>query len=79
GPIVDAEGAARLCTTLAAAHHYCQPVAFEGQRLSLADTGPAKAPAAAPTKTHAASPHHSSPDPPALRIAPPAPVPRAEK
>ncbi len=79
GPIVDAEGAARLCTTLAAAHHYCQPVAFEGQRLSLADTGPTKAPAVAPTKTHVAPPHHSAPDPPALRIAPPAPVPRAEK
>jgi hypothetical protein len=43
GPIADADAAERLCTTLAAAHHYCQPVAFEGQRLSLADMGPPKA------------------------------------
>jgi len=79
GPIADPEGVARLCTTLAATHHYCQPVAFEGQRLSLADTGPVNAPIAAPTKTHAAPPHHSAPDPPAVRIAPPGPVPRAER
>lgn len=37
GPMPDAEAAAQLCITLAAAHQYCQPVAFEGQRLSLAD------------------------------------------
>jgi hypothetical protein len=79
GPIADPEGAARLCTILAGTHHYCQPVAFEGQRLSLADTGPADAPAAAPTKTHAAPSHHSAPDPSGLRIALPAPVPRAER
>jgi hypothetical protein len=79
GPIADLKGAARLCTALAAAHHYCQPVAFEGQRLSLADAAPAKAPTAAPTKSHAAPPHYSAPDPPALRIAPPAPVPHAER
>jgi hypothetical protein len=71
GPIADPEGAARLCTTLAAAHHYCQPVAFEGQRLSLAD--------AAPAKTPTAPPHHSASNPPALRVAPSAPVPRAER
>ena len=41
GPIADVELASRLCGTLSAAHHYCQPVAFEGQRLSLIDTGPA--------------------------------------
>jgi hypothetical protein len=40
GPIADVETASRLCTTLAAAHHYCQPVSFEGQRLSLNDTAP---------------------------------------
>ena len=44
GPIADAEAAARLCTTLAASHHYCQPVAFEGQRLSMTDAGSANAP-----------------------------------
>jgi hypothetical protein len=43
GPIGDAEAAARLCTALAAAHHYCQPVAFEGQRLSKIDTPAGKA------------------------------------
>jgi hypothetical protein len=44
GPVADAEAAARLCTTLSAAHHYCQPVAFEGQRLALNDPVPAKTP-----------------------------------
>jgi len=48
GPIADAEAAARLCTTLAASHHYCQPVAFEGQRLSMTDAGSTKAPPAQP-------------------------------
>jgi hypothetical protein len=42
GPIPDAEAAAGLCATLSAAHHYCQSVAFEGQRLSLNDTAPSK-------------------------------------
>jgi hypothetical protein len=37
GPIPDAEAAARVCASLSASHHYCQPVAFEGQRLSLND------------------------------------------
>jgi cell division septation protein DedD len=48
GPIADAETATRLCTTLAASHHYCQPVAFEGQRLSMTDAGSTKAPPAQP-------------------------------
>jgi hypothetical protein len=52
GPIVDAEAASQLCTTLAETHHYCQPVAFEGQRLSVTD--------AAPTKGVAIPTHHSS-------------------
>ena len=52
GPIADAEAASRLCTTLTEAHHYCQPVAFEGQRLALTDTAATKA---APT---AAAPPH---------------------
>jgi hypothetical protein len=34
GPLTSSEAAARLCATLTAAHRYCQPVAFEGQRLS---------------------------------------------
>jgi hypothetical protein len=35
GPLASAEAAARLCSALLAEHRYCQPVAFEGQRLSL--------------------------------------------
>jgi hypothetical protein len=53
GPIADVEAAARLCTTLAETHRYCQPVAFEGQRLTMIDTIPGKA---APTKTTSPSP-----------------------
>jgi hypothetical protein len=33
GPVASVEAAARMCTVLAAAKRYCQPVAFEGQRL----------------------------------------------
>ena len=55
GPIADAETAARLCSTLAAAHHYCQPVAFEGQRLSMNDAGSTKAPPA--PSPHSTTPH----------------------
>ncbi len=40
GPMPDAEAAAQLCVTLAAAHQYCQPVAFEGQRLTVAEAAP---------------------------------------
>jgi hypothetical protein len=67
GPLDDAESAARLCATLAAAHHYCQPVAFEGQRFSMNDVGPTKAPPAAPTKTAS---HHSTASSPPPKIAP---------
>ncbi|HLH94606.1 MAG TPA: hypothetical protein VKW08_05750 [Xanthobacteraceae bacterium] len=35
GPIDDMETASRLCAALLAVHRYCQPVAFEGQRLTL--------------------------------------------
>jgi hypothetical protein len=54
GPISDIESAARICATLAAAHRYCQPVGFEGQRLADADAvierkpAPAAKPAAKP-------------------------------
>ncbi len=51
GPIADAETAARLCTTLAASHRHCQPVAFEGQRLSMIDAGSTKLPPA-PAHSH---------------------------
>jgi hypothetical protein len=69
GPIADVELASRLCGTLSAAHHYCQPVAFEGQRLSMIDTGPAvKAASAAKSErtskaTPAAPSHHPAESP----------------
>jgi len=37
GPLADVEAAVRLCATLSGPRRYCQPVAFEGQR--LADAG----------------------------------------
>jgi hypothetical protein len=40
GPLASAEAAARLCSALLAEHLYCQPVAFEGQRLSLVKPAP---------------------------------------
>jgi hypothetical protein len=56
GPLTSAEAAARICATLAAVHRYCQPVAFEGQRLSLAEPLPKPAAASAGT-------HHPTPQP----------------
>ncbi len=70
GPIADVELASRLCGTLSATHHYCQPVAFEGQRLSMIDAGPAikTAPAAkserAGKATSATSRHAATESPP---------------
>jgi hypothetical protein len=61
GPIADAEAAERLCATLAAAHHYCQAVAFEGQRLAVGDTSaPLKA---APAPSRHSGPNHSEASP----------------
>jgi hypothetical protein len=71
GPIADVELAARMCGTLSAAHHYCQPVAFEGQRLSLINTGPAVKPAARPERSSRSSHHASASEPPP----PPPPTP----
>ena len=56
GPLANVEAAARLCAMLTAARRYCQPVAFEGQRLAHADTVPERKPAAAPRAAPAASP-----------------------
>jgi hypothetical protein len=56
GPLANMETAARICTTLTAARRYCQPVAFEGQRLAHADHVPERKPAAAPKAAPAASP-----------------------
>jgi hypothetical protein len=36
GPVDSIETATRLCATLTAAHRYCQPVGFEGQKLAEA-------------------------------------------
>ncbi|MET0632368.1 MAG: hypothetical protein ABWY92_16045 [Xanthobacteraceae bacterium] len=56
GPLANVEAAARLCAMLTAARRYCQPVAFEGQRLAHADTVPERKPAAAPRAAPAAAP-----------------------
>jgi hypothetical protein len=42
GPFDDMEVASRLCAALSAAHRYCQPVAFEGQRLTVNELPVAK-------------------------------------
>jgi hypothetical protein len=64
GPITSPEIGARLCSRLAAAHHYCQLAAFLGQRLSLVEP----APKAHPTTTTSpanelAPPRHPAPGP----------------
>jgi len=59
GPITSPEVAVRLCSKLAAAHHYCQPAAFLGQRLSLVESAPKARPTtAATTGTEPAPPLH---------------------
>jgi hypothetical protein len=64
GPIASLEVAARLCSRLAAAHHYCQPAAFLGQRLSLVEPAPKARPTTSTTTAiEAAPPHHSAPGP----------------
>jgi hypothetical protein len=55
GPLADAEAATRLCATLAAAHRYCQPSGFEGQRLADADKAIERNPAAPPRAAPKAS------------------------
>lgn len=64
GPIPDAEAAARLCAKLSAAHHYCQSVAFEGQRLSLNDVAPGKPAPAARHRSGSSSPAKFEPETP---------------
>ena len=48
GPLADADAASQLCTTLTAARRYCQPAAFDGQRLTDADAPPKPKPVAQP-------------------------------
>jgi len=58
GPLANVENAARLCASLSAARRYCQPVAFEGQRLTEPDAVPERrtAPAAPRPKVVAPAP-----------------------
>jgi hypothetical protein len=55
GPLAGADDAGRICAALAAAHRYCQPVAFEGQRLQLAEQAPERA---NPERATAPAPQH---------------------
>jgi hypothetical protein len=52
GPLANAEAATRICATLLSARRYCQPVAYEGQRLAQAAVVPERKPA-----TLRAAPH----------------------
>lgn len=47
GPLSDLESATRICTTLAAAKHYCRLVTFEGTPLALVAPDPPARPVAA--------------------------------
>ena len=59
GPIANVEAATRLCETLSASRRYCQPVGFEGQRLTDAET-------VKPTPPKPARPAPPAPRPPRL-------------
>jgi len=65
GPLPDVEAAARLCAKLSGGRRYCQPVAFEGQRLPDVDAGgepkPAVAPKPAPKPSTKSGARSSSP------------------
>jgi hypothetical protein len=50
GPLTSTEAALRICAKLSAARRYCQPVAFEGQRLAQADVVPERKPGGAASK-----------------------------
>jgi hypothetical protein len=61
GPIADIEAAARLCASLVAAHRYCRPAGFEGERLAEAEAAGERKPAAAPRPVRRASPQRARP------------------
>jgi hypothetical protein len=63
GPVADVEAAARMCATLSAGRRYCQPVAFEGQRLADADVVPERKVVAAPERKPAAAKPKPAPAP----------------
>jgi hypothetical protein len=53
GPLPNVQVAARLCAAFASARRYCQPVAFEGQRLADAEPAERKPAAAKPSAAQA--------------------------
>src|SRR5581483_2179681 len=53
GPLAGADAAGRICAALTTARRYCQPVAFEGQRLLLAESVPERSSAPAPGRKRA--------------------------
>ncbi len=63
GPLPNVEAAARLCAGFTSARRYCQPVAFEGQRLADAEPVERKPAAAKPaaTQAKAAAPKQQQP------------------
>jgi hypothetical protein len=61
GPLPSIEAAAGICTTLTAARRYCQPVAFEGQRLADADAAPERKAEATRERKTAAKPRPVAP------------------
>jgi hypothetical protein len=65
GPLPNVEAAARLCAGFTSARRYCQPVAFEGQRLADAEPVERKPAAGKPTATQAkaAAPKQQQPQP----------------
>jgi hypothetical protein len=63
GPLANVEGATRLCANLSAARRYCQPVAFEGQRLSDPDAVPERRAVPAAPKPKVAAPAPPPPKP----------------
>jgi hypothetical protein len=59
GPLTGADDAGRICAALSAARRYCQPVAFEGQRLLLAEA-PERPSAPVPQRKRAAAAERKS-------------------
>jgi hypothetical protein len=56
GPLASVEGAVQLCASLSVTRRYCQPVAFEGQRLTEPDAVPERRAAPAAPKPKVAAP-----------------------
>jgi hypothetical protein len=69
GPLANIEGAARLCASLSAGRRYCQPVAFEGQRLADPDTVPERVASPRPVAA-APAPKPAAPAPKFPRLFP---------